>query len=353
MELKPKGHISCIKELYYVAKEQRGEILRGRLLSIATNRFDVRGNMIENSSFDNTYDNGFKQLYIYDERGKIIEDYNYLSQNKLSSKSCYTYKKNYKQEICTHYTNDGNTITKKTTKYINENTVLEYEEEYCDEATYKKKYRYDDNGKKLEEKTYHNNIFDQGTTYIYDERGNIIKEHYFNNEDDWTDTISEYDDENNLIKYSRFSFTGIFECCYTYKYNNKKQLIEQLHFSPDDKTLHCVTIYKYDDFGNTIEESEYSPNGDLTTSTTFKFDANSNLIEKSIYDSDVDKTSIKASYKYNNFGELIEEFQNDAENGYYKTIKFEDYDEHGNWLKSFSIDVNKEIHYLERQIEYY
>ena len=353
MGIKPNGKLALVKELLYAAKVQNGEVQRGELIKNDTEKFDAHGNLIEWSSNYITYNEGFKFLYNYDGNFRCIEDLQYDAKGKLTEKTTYEYKNNGEIVIRTLFIL-GDFINKTTTTHDYNGNIIEETKQFMDGFVSKNTYSYDSNGNKVEQKLFKDDHLDQGYLYKYDKHGNKIEEHYFTPEGDWTDTKWIYNENGKLIEYACFSESGCFQNRNTYEYNEKGNLIKQCHFNDNDNNiLHCITLYKYDDFGNTIEESEYNPKGDLNIKTTFNFDVNNNLIEEIVYDPDDDSTTIKASYKYNNFGELIEEFQNDLENGYSKTIKFEDYDEQGNWLKRISIDVNKEIHYVERQIEYY
>ncbi|HBS85941.1 MAG: hypothetical protein A2W91_08700 [Bacteroidetes bacterium GWF2_38_335] len=130
-----------------------------------------------------------------------------------------------------------------------------------------------------------------------------------------------YDEKENLIEKSINNSDGSLNYKYTYKYDDKGNMIEKCGSccgNYSDKR-----IYIYNEKGIAIEMSFYNSNGKLETNE--KYDDKGNLIEMTWYKPNGKKISGKSSIQY-------------------------EYDQKGNWIKS----IQKDGPYITlREIVYY
>lgn len=188
--------------------------------------------------------------------------------------------------------------------------------------------------KKLTEKKAVNAVY----TYKYDENGNKIEEKKFHKNSELNDNFEElisfkYDDSGNIIEENHQSFNSILNLniknCTLFKYDKNKNLLEEKYYSissSGDMTFNNIVIYDYDNNNNLVEKAEKGANGNLISKNTFK---------------------------YNEFGLLVEEIETNSYGGNYKqSFKYE-LDKEKNWIKK-TIFINEQLNALhERKIEYY
>ena len=191
-----------------------------------------------------------KDTYIFDKRGKLIENFD---DNKNGYSSNEIYKRDDKGNLREVY--EYATYSYKDTDSIPWRTVYKHDK-IQNEV---KMYLYTPENKLL-----HINI-DR-----FDEHGNIIEE-------------AEYNSDNILTK-----------VCY-YLYDKKGNLIEEAEYFGNN--LINKTTYKYDRKGNIIEEQEYFSDSELAWKYICKYDKNRNQIERLKYLSN-DSLSSKHTYKY-------------------------------------------------------
>jgi len=110
-------------------------------------------------------------------------------------------------------------------------------------------------------------------------------------------------------------------------------------------------IYKYDTRGNLIEETTYSSNGALSSKTRNTFDGKNYKVQSETeYNSEL-KTYY---FKYDNFGNVIEEYGGRPGDRVVKTIYKYKYDKNNNWIERVSYLYGElPVDFTERHIEYY
>lgn len=187
----------------------------------------------------------------------------------------------------------------------------------------------------------------------YDENGNIVKSIAYNRDGNvaWNSTF-KYNDKRNLVEENVFYYGYLF-IKKTYDYDDKGNMIEENNYNKEG-ILENKTIYNYDDKGNIIENNYYKSDGSLDKRCTYKYDENGNKIEIKAYTSDGSLDSI-TTYKYDDKGNVIEDKYTGSDGGLISKIAYEysSYDKEGNWLKKTEINDNKPSFLYEREIEYY
>ncbi len=155
--------------------------------------------------------------------------------------------------------------------------------------------------------------------YIFNNNGNILD-------------FVVYNDDSNSVVYAK----GAIVHKYTYKYNNKQNLIMEISKHPNSGFSNSVKKYKYDNQGNLLEMSEFDSDNGLIEKDIYKYDWNSNLKEKTEYDSN-EVLKQKHIYKYDDKGNKIEELVYDSDMNLDRNI-FYRYDKEGNIISKTSIN---------------
>lgn len=117
--------------------------------------------------------------------------------------------------------------------------------------------------------------------YMYDENGNMIEkiqydEYYYLDNDTSRKQVYKYDYDNlgNVIREYTYLSDKIFVD--SIKYDGSLKIMNENEYGK--------TTYKYDNFGNEIEEnSEYYQGGGIKKTTSYEFDNNNNWITKTTY----------------------------------------------------------------------
>ena len=165
--------------------------------------------------------------------------------------------------------------------------------------TYKIRYAYDDNGKKLAEKYTSANI-------------NYLKRY-------------DYNTNGQVVKLVSYSSKGKLLYSESFKYDDQKALIKFAHTVPDSSDKSFLAIYTPDAKGKRMSERVYAATDYILYTSKFKYDSQDQLIEE---------------MRYNYSGTYI----------FKKTFKYV-YDKVGNWTSL--IHKNKTSSYLTiRQIQY-
>lgn len=250
-----KGKVSYMEEIKYKADETSGRLQKGAVLMKNTYRFDLKGNLLEEESYDTQF--RYKRIYTYDSLGKrlTLQEYN---QKDLESTLIYNY-------------------------ILNGKNVIEENSAYQDGSYFLKiKRNFDLKGNMTEQLFYASRgIVTTKYTYSYDDKGNQIEEHMSSSyvEAKW---ISKYDEKGNRIELSRYT-SGKLENKQTFAYDEQRNKIEENSFNSDE-SLRLKITYKYDEQGNQTEINEINPAGILKWKTilVYLLDKKSNWV-KSVY----------------------------------------------------------------------
>ena len=305
--------------------------------------------------------------YIFDQKGNIIEFYNYYTDGKLFQKILYQY-------------NTDNLLTKADEyKYIEENNPQHTEEEifYEGKVMISKKYKidgnlfeirmlFDKNKRKKAISEYRNNTLINKNKYSYNSKGNITYEKNKSMSllgDEAYDTWYTYTKDGTLLAekkecYSIFCFYTTYqylandevyeETTYTtplsdekdvsnkktkyYIYDSKGAIVEiQTYKGEDFRSYHCMendkevetysyflegevikTLFSYDKDNQLIKKENFNLlTGDFTSGTYYTYDEKGNLLQ--IDDGQIPSPN-RTIYHYDKFNNCTEEI-------YYKNNK--------------------------------
>lgn len=305
--------------------------------------------------------------YIFDQKGNIIEFYNYYTDGKLFQKILYQY-------------NTDNLLTKADEyKYIEENNPQHTEEEifYEGKVMISKKYKidgnlfeirmlFDKNKRKKAISEYRNNTLINKNKYSYNSKGNITYEKNKSMSllgDEAYDTWYTYTKDGTLLAekkecYSIFCFYTTYqylandevyeETTYTtplsdekdvsnkktkyYIYDSKGAIVEiQTYKGEDFRSYHCMendkevetysyflegevikTLFSYNKDNQLIKEENFNLlTGDFTSGTYYTYDEKGNLLQ--IDDGQIPSPN-RTIYHYDKFNNCTEEI-------YYKNNK--------------------------------
>ncbi|MGZ4058043.1 MAG: hypothetical protein ACXVPU_03400 [Bacteroidia bacterium] len=216
---------------------------------------------------------------------------------------------------------------------------------------------------------------------FYDENGNKIR---WNAYSKLNDSLAFYiivnHNGNQLSQTTTYYPDGKTITWYSYKYDEKGKLVEEIDKYKSDSTLEKKTIWKYDAKGNNIEATDYKPNGDLSTKSTFEYDEKGNEIQCDMYGIDGKITYVykweydksgnkiieelydfggkflnsKKTFSYDNKGNTIEEKDYNSTGSLKATIDYKyDFDTRGNWIKRTELDDNTIVFITLREITYF
>lgn len=204
-----------------------------------------------------------KHIYLFNESGYIIED------------TIYSFDKTY-----------GSLIERLINKYDGRGNQIEEYDYYTEtNSTIKKIYKYNDKGNQIERDSYSSDtIFIGKETYKYDIKGNQIEWNFDGSDDSLSGkNIYKYNDKGDKIEWDWFS-KGKLYLKYTFKYDDKENLIEVDTYRPDG-SLRNKEISLYDKKGNEIELDKYKGDGRLETKYSCKinYDTKDNWIKSTSF----------------------------------------------------------------------
>lgn len=285
--------------------------LIGKVKSITTYGYKAVERFGEVEKISRTLnDNIEDHKVLFNDMGNITEKYKFNLDETKSNKWIYNYNKNQKKV-------EANWINISTNDTMS--NIL---------------YEYDDKGNLITELDAILIVFESFTkfSYKYDSNNHLVEKDIFNAYYDYLDSKWKYknDKYGNMIEASVYDYLynkeGKLLGIYKYKYDNKKNLIEEEDLTSNGE-LYRKNVYKYDDKGNRIEYNSYESDGSLSFKHVYKYDDKGNLIDKRRYESDSKLDGIN-SYKYT-------------------------YDKKGNWIKKISYYNEKPTYIQERKIEYF
>lgn len=232
--------------------------------------------------------------YVFDKKGRMIEQRWLNSDSSLSLKT--TYKRNKK----------GLEIETKSYRY---DKVLQsmIKKIYDRKGNEVERISFNSDGSLKEKRVYKYDNNDNWTELlIYDQDGNLERE---------ATKIYNYDQFGNLIQELALSAKDSFDVKYTiYKYDEKQNLIEKDEYR-QDSSIHGNYFYKYNQSGTLIEEYEnyYYSNGKLQEKHSYTYDLKGNIIEWKWHYSSTDYGKNVYKFKFDKQGNWVEEIE--FENG--------------------------------------
>ena len=170
-------------------------------------------------------------------------------------------------------------------------------------------YKYDLNGKLLEEAGYNSDgsLFSK-KTYVYDSKGNVTEEssmvnvykpmivkYTFTYEPSGNKIATEYidgvftgkyaykyDSSGNEIEKVSYNYNNVLSSTVVNNYDSNGNKIESM-WRKSDGTIYKKEVCEYDSDGNMIEETQYNSDGSLSSKTTYAYDSNGNKTEYCYY----------------------------------------------------------------------
>lgn len=225
-------------------------------------------------------------------------------------------------------------------------------------------YLFNDVGKKTESACYEKNgDLSSKTGFKYNVKGNLIEEVEYNadnsikyvrihdyNEDGkecaikqsctdgsiFLETTFKYDDKKNMIEEVDYNADNSIANKTTRKYNDKGKEIEYVRYI-NGKSMEEKLDLLYDDRGNIIEVIFYVADGSIYSKGKSIFDENNKKIEELRYNTDGSLYS-RSIKKYDDNGNKIEEITYNSKGGisFHNTYK---YDDDGNMIENITYDA--------------
>lgn len=204
------------------------------------------------------------------------------------------------------YTPEGSTFTREMQYDEFGNKIAEI---YQGEYSIKNYWKYDTNGKEIENIRYWNDVLEFKNQFVYDKNGNLTETHTFskpqwkNNLKDsilTTKTIRVYNEKNQCVAY-KYYHNNEQRNHFVYKYNEQNLEKEAVSYNPNGEVI-GVTKRKYD------------PNGNLTERETDDFiimqqyNKKNQCIEQLFFEKNDGKKELtrKETFKYNKKGQVLE-----------------------------------------------
>ena len=316
------------------------------------------------TQFNNNYTN-FNSYYEFNEKGNVVymetssendrgkmkpdgfQHFEYNDSGKIVkawSKSKFFFENGWNRDVGTFEYNDNNELIYECVNYNYGNG-------------YKYRYLYDNNGNKIlhSEFDIKDNLTEL-TIYTYDANNNLISRCMFDGNHNLVsryDYVYEYDDRGNIIKeYTQASTDTYLEHKVTY--DKKGNQIITPSCKVESKTIIAYTIYSYDENNILTEEKEYV-NNILKKHLSYYTDGYKTKREVNLYN---ETGVLYYTEKYNNRGDVVEEWELTSIIPYNKNRKYEyEYDSHNNIIKVIQYDYkdNEEspiVSYVEYEITY-
>ena len=313
----PQGKVKSVEKFIYHYENKNGKEVKIFPKNVKVERMPVHSR------------------YIFDQKGNIIEFYNYYTDGKLFQKIFYQY-------------NADNLLTKADKyKYIEENNPQHTEEEifYEGKVMISKKYKidgnlfeirmlFDKNKRKKAISEYRNNTLINKNKYSYNSKGNITYEKNKSMsllDDEAYDTWYTYTKEGTLLAEKKECYS-IF-CFYTtYQYLANNEVYEETTYTKplhDEKDISDkrTRYYIYDSKGAIVEIQTYKEEEFRS------YHCMENDKEVESYSYFLEGEVIKTLFSYNKDNQLIKEENFNLLTGDFTSGTYYTYDEKGNLLQ--------------------
>lgn len=220
---------------------------------------------------------------------------------------------------------------------------------------------------------------------IFNLVGNKIEERHYDLETNLLIyyILYKYNTDNQITEKAGYNANGQITSKITYKYDFKGRKIKEKHIDIIGNTFDEIHVFSYNRDGNKCEENQITGDGlwlrgnsyilnsygdvierihyfqlepdTISWSANYKYDAKQRLIGENIFDSKHRLGTI-VTYKYDEKGNLVE--WNEIHPMYSILDKslfysYHSFDKHENWLLRKTINKEKLVGILEREIEYH
>jgi hypothetical protein len=210
---------------------------------------------------------------------------------------------------------------------------------------------FDNDGYIKEKQNFDNaGIYIDKRKYTYNEQRIIISEIGYDTKENIIYSLKGiYDAEKMTVK-SIIIYSKDYSVQTIDYYDNSNSKIK-IDWYREDGELSSRTIFKYDKKGNVIEENIYTADGKLYAKSQNIFNKDGYKIEK-IYSR---KSEQRNDYfKYDDFGNIIEEYSNKLGILVHKYIYKYKYDSQNNWIERVCyLNGELPVDFTERNIEYF
>ena len=281
-----------IESKSYYKRDSLGKVLaniefnaKGRFVREYLYKYDTFGNKTEWSTLDSSGNLRGKQIWEYDQQGKLILDYGSGSQYGNIYSTIYHF------DTINH---------KKVVKMQQSNSTTCYS-------------TYNENGDRIEMRIYDNlkNILEDKMVSCYDNRGNVLEDLWYKNDTSLYITYKyKYDDDNNQIEYYYHENDPKYNRKTTYKFDKRNNIIEEVEYNNSVKNEYSYR-YIYNQKLNKLEYALSIRGNEVYLNESHIFDDEGNEISSSYSNS---RTVNRLYDKWNN---LTEEVKCD---GYHPTI---------------------------------
>ena len=313
----PQGKVKSVEKFIYHYENKNGKEVKIFPKNVKVERMPVHSR------------------YIFDQKGNIIEFYNYYTDGKLFQKIFYQY-------------NADNLLTKADKyKYIEENNPQHTEEEifYEGKVMISKKYKidgnlfeirmlFDKNKRKKAISEYRNNTLINKNKYSYNSKGNITYEKNKSMsllDDEAYDTWYTYTKEGTLLAEKKECYSMF--CFYTtYQYLANNEVYEETTYTKplhDEKDISDkrTRYYIYDSKGAIVEIQTYKEEEFRS------YHCMENDKEVESYSYFLEGEVIKTLFSYNKDNQLIKEENFNLLTGDFTSGTYYTYGEKGNLLQ--------------------
>ena len=200
-EMNLKGEVKLMREIKYKTVEKDGEVQKGERKDSVIYVFNDRGNIIDANSYKPDGSLDWKYTYKYDGYGNKIERNLYKPDGSLGAKYTSTYDSNGNIVEDMSYHPDGS-------------------------LRWKSIYRNDSNGNIIEENMYKpDGGLDWKYVWKYDKNGNKIETNWYKPDGSLTSKQTyKHDDNMNQVERNSYNRDGSLKAKYTYKYDCDKTL---------------------------------------------------------------------------------------------------------------------------------
>ncbi|MBI3620852.1 MAG: hypothetical protein HY208_01490 [Nitrospirae bacterium] len=144
--------------------------------------------------------------------------------------------------------------------------------------------------------------------------------------------IDTFDAHGNMIKHDVYEADGSIQSSHEYRYDNKGNITEDISYRADgSKSSTESTIHTYDEKGHLVKSVTHDGKGS-SVKVIYRYDTTGRMTEQSLYDTD---GSLAQYYRY-------DEARRETERSFYssdnslaekRTMKYDEFDSLGNWIK--------------------
>ncbi len=240
---------------------------------------DEKGNVVLEVKYNSDEELEDKYTYKYDDNNHIIEEIHYLSFKDIAEHK--TYERDEKGKIIKafkHY-NDG---SKDTIEYNYNDDGLLMERvtiDSYDEVEAKNIYEYENSNLILEEVYEYDELISK-QTFSYDKEGNVLEESKWSEDEGNIRQANVYDEKNRVIKVLFYNKKDELAAKIEYKYNDAGKITE---VSEENQQGKNVTTVAYDEKGNGVEQLEVNPVGEINNKAVRQFNENNDVVKTEVF----------------------------------------------------------------------